>query len=495
MAKPSHRIPQIAITVVLGVCVVLGVALLVRLDILPGKMLGAVIALDVVVSAVIGFFLVRTPLPAKKARFTVLTILAVLAMVANLGVARVSNTTTNFGNNIQAPSTATVRYDIIGLTTGPSDASALKGTTMGELTTDPNAVAAEKAVTQMVPVSFTAFADPVALGDALTAGQISSGVLQDDYLDLYQENSPDFYATIKVIATFDIQVPNAPGQVTMPGATPSASDTSTPTSSQNPPGTFIVYISGIDTGGPISTRSRSDVNQLMVVNTNTGKIQLINTPRDYYVQLHGTTGINDKLTHAGIYGVDMSLQTMEDLYNGIDIDYYLRINFDSLTKVVDAVGGVDVNSPYAFTADIGGTSVNVVQGMNHFNGAQALAFSRDRHNVPGGDRGRGIDQQAVITALIQKMSQPATLMNFNNVLATMQNAMQTSMPMDVITSMVKSQLSSPVSWDISSYSVSGSDSSQYTYSYGMSQKLYVMIPYQSDLDTAEQKIKDTLNGS
>jgi len=476
-ARPNHIAP-IVITAVLAVCVIIGVVSLIKLGMLPDWALAVAIAFDVVVSGLIGVFLVRSPLPDHKVRFTVLTILAVIAMIANLGVTKVSHDVTSFGNTITATGQNTVRYDIIGLMSGPSDVSALKGTTMGELTTDPNAVAAQKMVDALVSVDYKAFPDPTTLASAITSKQVASAFIQDDYMQLYQENDPDFFASIKIIETFQLQVTTAQPTPTMPA---------------NPNGAFILYISGIDTHGPIATVSRSDVNQLMVVNPKTGKILLVNTPRDFYVQLHGTTGLKDKLTHSGIYGINMSVTTMEDLYGGIDINYWVRINFDSLIAVINAVGGITVDSPYTFTTSVDGQPMHIVQGQNTLNADQALAFARDRDDVPGGDRGRGIDQQAVITALIQKLSQPSMLLRYNSILTSVQSAIQTSMPMDTLSAMVKDQLSSPTSWSISQYSVTGSDSSQYTYSYS-GQKLYVMIPDQSTVDQAEQLIKQTLAG-
>ena len=144
---------------------------------------------------------------------------------------------------------------------------------------------------------------------------------------------------------------------------------------------FNVYISGIDVSGPVATNSRSDVNIIMTVNPNTKKILLTTTPRDYYVQIPDISGEQrDKLTHAGIYGVDASMKTLEQLY-GIDISYYARVNFSSLVKIVDTLGGVDVDSDFEFDAQ----GYHFQKGMNHLDGDQALAFSRERYSFEDGD--------------------------------------------------------------------------------------------------------------
>jgi len=182
------------------------------------------------------------------------------------------------------------------------------------------------------------------------------------------------------------------------------SKTSTNTNIKKP---YTIYISGIDSYGEVDTVSRSDVNILAVVNPKDNKVLLVNTPRDYYVQLHGTTGVRDKLTHAGIYGIDMSKNTLQDLY-GTKVDYTVRINFSSLLKLVDAAGGINVYSDYTFKA--GGYSF--VQGYNTLDSKQALVFARERYAFADGDRQRGKHQQRVIEALITKLSQPRVLLGY-----------------------------------------------------------------------------------
>lgn len=246
---------------------------------------------------------------------------------------------------------------------------------------------------------------------------------------------------------------------------------------------YVVYISGIDTYGDVSTVSRSDVNIMAVVNPMSKKVLLVNTPRDYYVQLHGTTGVRDKLTHAGIYGIGMSKATLEDLY-GVKIDYTVRVNFTSLLKVIDAVGGVDVYSDYAFSA--GG--YNFVQGTNTLDAKQALAFSRERHSFTDGDRQRGKDQQRVIEALIAKLGQPTTLVSYQQVLKSLEGTFQTNASSAEIGAIIKQQLSSVGSWQTKSISVDGTGSTNVTYSMG-AQPLYVMEPDMATVNAAKAEIQ------
>lgn len=255
---------------------------------------------------------------------------------------------------------------------------------------------------------------------------------------------------------------------------------------------ILVYLSGIDTYGEISTRSRSDVNILIAINPKTHKILLVNTPRDYYVQLHGTTGLKDKLTHAGIYGIEKSLTTMEDLYN-TDINKYIRVNFNTLIKIVDKIGGIDINSDTSFTAHTN-RNVIVTQGINHFNGEQALAYSRERYAYASGDRHRGENQQQVITAIINKITNTKTLINnYEDILNTLSNSFETDFTNNEIKTFAKMQLDKKITWDIKSISVDGTGASNYTYSMGTKNLLYVMVPDQNTVNNAKEQISQILN--
>ena len=254
---------------------------------------------------------------------------------------------------------------------------------------------------------------------------------------------------------------------------------------------FNIYISGIDIYGNISQVSRSDVNMIATINPRTHEILLTSIPRDYYVKLHGTTGYKDKLTHAGLYGINMSIETLEDLFE-IEIDYYVRVNFTTLVNLVDAIGGVDITSDKAFTARTNG-SCTYVKGKNHLDGKCALAFSRERYAYSEGDRHRVQNQQAVITAILNKALSSSTLVKkYSSILESMGSSFQTNMPQDKIYSLVNMQLDSMPKWNITSISVNGKDSSNYTYSYSAG-KLYVMEPDMSTVVNTTNKIKELEN--
>lgn len=253
---------------------------------------------------------------------------------------------------------------------------------------------------------------------------------------------------------------------------------------------FNLYISGIDVSGAISTTSRSDVNIIMTVNPNTKKILLTTTPRDYYVPIPEISGgKRDKLTHAGIYGVDASIRTLEELY-GIEIGYYAKVNFSSLIKIVDILGGVDVNSEYSFNA--GGYSYQ--KGMNHLNGEQALAFSRERYSFSAGDNQRGKNQEAVIEAIINKAMSPAILKDASRIIESVSDSVQTDMGTAQMKKLINMQLSDNAKWDIESQATTGHGDQNTCYSSG-SQMLYVMNPDMDSVNASAARINEVMNGT
>ena len=255
---------------------------------------------------------------------------------------------------------------------------------------------------------------------------------------------------------------------------------------------FAVYISGSDSRGKLSDTARSDVNIVAVVNPKTNKILLVSIPRDYYVQLHGTTGVKDKLTHAGIYGVDMSKNTISDLLD-TNIDYYLKVGFDTVTDLVDVIGGIDVYSDQVLNLKgRNNKKCDFYIGTNSVDGACALAFARERKSYTSGDRHRGENQQEIITAIIEKISSnPSILVKYKDILKALDSSFETNMSYEDITTLIKEELTSLTKWEVESISLDGTGSSEPTYSMG-SQKLYVMIPDETTVNNAKEKINEYL---
>lgn len=251
---------------------------------------------------------------------------------------------------------------------------------------------------------------------------------------------------------------------------------------------FVVYISGIDTFGDVSVRSRSDVNILAVVNTKTKHIQLINTPRDYYIEHPKSNGVKDKLTHAGLYGVENSIGALENLY-GVNINYYVRMNFSGFEDIIDAMGGIDVYSDKDFTVE---PVKHYTVGVNHLSGIEALAFARERHAFAAGDIQRGQNQMKVIIAMINKLSSKDVLYNYSNVLDGIAGTFQTDMASDDIYTLVKKQLVDNTKYTIDSYSVTGTGDSCTTYSTPKT-KVWVMQPNMDEVEHAKGLINSVLN--
>ena len=258
---------------------------------------------------------------------------------------------------------------------------------------------------------------------------------------------------------------------------------------------FVVYLSGIDTrGGDMPERGLSDVNMIIVVNPKTHKVLMVNIPRDYYVQLHGTTGLHDKLTHAGMVGgVDLSIATIEDILD-VNVDYYLRVNFNSVVNLVDAIGGLTINSDvdYAFSCWTDRGCI-IYPGDNLVDGRCALAFARERHAYMTGDRHRGENQQQVIRLVMDKVGSSKELLNnYTNILSALDGTFETTFTSDNVKALVRHQVDKMPHWDVVTSNLDGSGAMKPTYSYP-NQDLSVMIPDESTIVAAKQAIADVLN--
>lgn len=326
-----------------------------------------------------------------------------------------------------------------------------------------------------------------ALADALYDDEVDAILINQGYVDLLTEKDgyTDFRDQTRVLYTYTTTHEVDP-------IVPNTSITKEP---------FVVYCSGIDARvDDISAKSRSDVNILAVVNPTTKQILLVNTPRDYYLPL-ARNGELDKLTHAGLYGIDESMKVLGNLY-GVQADYYVRVNFAGLVKIVDALGGVDIESDANFscvpmeTPDGNGDytyqKYSFTKGINHVNGLQALAFARERKAFADGDNRRGQHQMTVIKAIVNKACSSAVLTKYQELLKAASDAFITNMPYADISSLVQMQLGDMADWNITTYAVSGEGSTEYCYALG--DKAWVMIKDSSKVNTAKNMIQQVING-
>ncbi len=249
---------------------------------------------------------------------------------------------------------------------------------------------------------------------------------------------------------------------------------------------FCMYISGIDTFGSVNIKSRSDVNIIAVINIETRTMLLVSTPRDYYVEFPNLGNRKDKLTHAGVFGIDTSMGTLEHLYD-IDLSYYVRMNFTGFKAIIDELGGIDVYCENGFT----GIDGDVFEaGENHLDGERALAFARERMAFLEGDRMRGNNQMTVIKAVFEKLQSSEFLSNYASIMDSLSGTFQTDMSKEEVGELVQRQLSDMKGWNIYSYSVSGSDGSDICSSVGA--EAYVMYPFEEDVEYAKQLITTVL---
>lgn len=315
--------------------------------------------------------------------------------------------------------------------------------------------------------------------EALENNQIDAMILNAAYVDVLSEieGYTDIHDRIRSIAEYEIE------HKTETVETPVIEE------DKKDDDVFTVYISGIDSREGLISKSRSDVNILLTVNTKTKQVLMVNTPRDYYVAFPNSGGALDKLTHAGIYGVENSMGALAMLYD-TNVDFYFRLNFSGFENIIDSLGGVDVYSDYSFYLSNDGYYIQM--GVNHLNGSQALGFVRERYSLPNGDHDRGKNQMKVIQAIIKKMLSTDFLMNYSNVLSALAGSFETSIPMDLISSVVKEQLNTGGDWNIVSYAVSGSGDTQIPWSMGM--PAYVMWPDQNTVDTAKTLMSQVRNG-
>ena len=306
----------------------------------------------------------------------------------------------------------------------------------------------------------------------LLNGDVDSLLINSTNKEILDENMDSFQSNTRVIAELSIDVIQKKE-----------------TEEEKKYGPMNILISGIDTNGHIDSVSRSDVNIVVTINPYTHEVLLTNIPRDMCVQLHGTTGLKDKLTHAGIYGIDMSINTIEDFLE-IDIPYYIRVNFDSVIKLVDTIDGVDVNNDVAFQ----GSTRYFEKGMIHLSGKEALEYARERKKMPNGDNTRGEHQERIIEAIITKISSSRELLkDYGNILDDLKDLFQTNIPTDTIKKYVRDQIDTMSKWSVYREAVTCTAASTYMETYSMpGMRLYVTIPNEESRKDASNRINELL---
>ena len=446
--------------------------LIFKYNMLAFRYLNIVVTVLIVALAILCFFFIWS----KKAKNLTL-ILLLLGVLINgtslfavgqfIGFTSRLNATSNYSN---------YSMSIAVLADSPIDNISQISSVMGPTGTDKDNIQQlmnDLKATQNKELSVEESSSYLAAYKSLLAGDTKAIILNSVFENIIESEYPDYASKIKKIYTKEL--------------------TKTVETPKNVKGdSFNVYISGIDTYGPISSVSRSDVNIIMTVNRETKKILLTTTPRDSYVPIaDGGNNQKDKLTHAGIYGVDASIHTLENLY-GIDLNYYARLNFTSFLKLIDLLGGVDVYNDQEFTAHTNGKFYPV--GNVHLDSEQALGFVRERYSLADGDRDRGRNQQKVIVAILQKLTSTEALKNYDSIIKGLQDSLQTNMPLETMMNLVNAQLESGGTYKINSQDLKGTGRMDLP-SYAMPESnLYMMEISDSSLEAVKAAINDVMEG-
>lgn len=262
---------------------------------------------------------------------------------------------------------------------------------------------------------------------------------------------------------------------------------------------FTILITGNDSFGALDEVSRSDVNMIVTINPLTSTILMTSIPRDAFVtevcdDYACNYGVEDKLTHTGIYGADTTKDTLENLLD-IDINYIFRVNFSSMIDIVDALGGIDIDvaegmAVSRFYSD--STLEGVHEGQNHLNGKRALAYSRERKAYLDGDVQRARNQQQVLQAMFKKASSPEIITKYSNILKAVGKAFDTNMTTKEITSFIKYQLQASPSWKFEQYVLKGENTLKVSPELGMEVSAVELYAY--SIQTASEKIQAVLDG-
>lgn len=475
MTKKKNKERKISILgIILGILLLLMTLSLIIiiniLDIIPSNYYIPLIIILIVISIILNFFLIyKFKNKFLKAIKVFLTIISIIIILVYTTFIYYLNKTMNLFENISIIKEEVSYYYIVVLDTSiyqePSDLYEKKLAYYE--TTDKEVIDSLK-----LSLEYTTTKDIAKLKDSLYNQEVDAILISDIIKNKYEEDDESYSNNTRIIKTIEIKK--------------SIEDITKRVSIKNTP--FNVLISGIDAYGDINQTSRNDVNIVATINPNTNEILLTSIPRDYYVQLHGTTGYKDKLTHASYYGINMAVETIEDILD-TDINYYVKVNFTTVVDLVNEIGGIDV---YA-DQDVNIGTCKIKEGYNNLDGKCALAFSRERHSYIDGDRHRGRNQQQVIIAIFNKLTSGTTLLTeYTNILSVLDGKFATNMDTKEITDYIKYELNDLKNYTIKTTQLDGYGSMGETYSYP-GQDLWIMIPYEETIDNAKNLINKVLN--
>ena len=446
------------------------IVILKKIDVIPDKYFMLLVAASYIVTIITDIFLFISSDNIVFKLFKGLAYIVTILMIVgySCGIYYL-NKTTHFMNNLNTIKKEITSYYIIVMKESKYDEiSDLYGKNL----TYYEGTSQEVLSKIKLELNYSTVKNIDSLKDRLYTAKTDSILVSDLIKEDLEEKYTDFSERTRVLKTIDI--------------TKDVEDITKKVSIKNT--SFNVLISGMDSYGTINKTTRNDVNMIATVNPNTNKVLLTSIPRDYYVQLHGKTGYKDKLTHAGIYGINTVVQTIEDLF-GIDINYYVRVNFTTVESLVNTIGPIEIYSDKSMSLD----GCKYVVGTNTVNGKCALRFARERHSYVEGDNHRIKNQQEVIKGIFNKLSKSAMVVtDYTSILDSLDGKFATNMDMKDITAFIKYELEDITKYEILDTQVTGTGSMELTYSYPH-QKLYVMFPSEQSVESAKEYINKISN--
>ena len=329
----------------------------------------------------------------------------------------------------------------------------------------------------------------------LYAGEVDATFITDNYIDMYSNVTgyENISADTKIIVSKDKEMKKT-----------DTSEMETESSGKSITEPFTILLMGIDSTDEVLSKNaiaNGDTLILITFNPKTLNATMISIPRDSYVPIAcWSDNAENKITHAAGYGTECMMQTIENYFD-VNIDYYAKINFKGLVKLVDAVGGVDINVEQELCTDDSsrGGEVCIYPGQQTLNGEEALVYARNRKQLVNGDFGRGQHQQEIVMALINKMKTITEVSKFMDILNTISNSLDTNLTTKQILSFYN------VGKDIVKRSLATNDSNlvniqqlylqgngQMIYDERMRMVLYNYVPNQQSRKDIIQAMKENL---
>lgn len=483
------RIISIVFSIILVVCTLYLLIQLVTLNVLPSKFLFIAVAIlfliDTIIVILINFY-------SKKvvSKIILIVVTIVLSLGMGFGGYYLQKTNTMFSNITNVTSTSKNTVSVI--VKESSDMQDLRDITDKKVGTlrliglAGTQTCLEDIESKDIKIQQMNYDSISNLMSAFYSGEVDVVILNESYRSNVEdiEEYKNFSDNTRVIyqTTFETEDTNVANSVSDITAHP-----------------FNVLITGSDSRVDISENARSDVNMVVTVNPTTNTILLTSIPRDFYVTTACDAadgcqnGAMDKITHTGMTGINTTKRTVENLL-GIEINYTVKVGFESVTKIVDALGGIDVyvEPGYAVPELLHGNGRGVTEGVNHLDGELALAYSRERYAYTEGDRQRTKNQQQVVMGIIDKMTSSSVLANYADLMDALGDTFQTTMSASEIQALIQYQMDKMPSWTVEQYMVDGTGDTLMCAELG--QAAYVMVPDQTTIELAKRKIAAVMDG-